>query len=131
VTRVGMESTSDYWKPVFFTLERRGFECLLYNSRQVKAQPGRPKTDLLTELPVIAAGQRVARRAAMAAVALHGRVITTVAGVEPGRVPSESGHAARYRPLALSSSMLCRPLPMTAPTPRNSADLLRRLDSNG
>jgi transposase len=45
VTRVGMESTGDYWKPVFFTLERRGLECLLYNSRQVKAQPGRPKTD--------------------------------------------------------------------------------------
>jgi transposase len=45
VTRAGMESTSDYWKPVFFTLERRGFACLLYNSRQVKAQPGRPKTD--------------------------------------------------------------------------------------
>jgi len=45
VTRAGMESTGDYWKPVFFTLERRGLECLLYNSRQVKAQPGRPKTD--------------------------------------------------------------------------------------
>jgi transposase len=45
VTRVGMESTSDYWKPVFFTLERRGLECWLYNSRQVKALPGRPKTD--------------------------------------------------------------------------------------
>jgi len=45
VTRVGMESTSDYWKPVFFFLERAGFECLLYNSRAVKAQPGRPKTD--------------------------------------------------------------------------------------
>jgi transposase len=56
VTRAGMESTGDYWKPVFFTLERRGFECLLYNSRQVKAQPGRPKTDLLTELPA-AVGQ--------------------------------------------------------------------------
>ena len=45
VTRAGMESTSDYWKPVFFFLERAGFECLLYNSRAVKAQPGRPKTD--------------------------------------------------------------------------------------
>jgi transposase len=45
VTRVGMESTSDYWKPVFFFLERAGFECLLYNSRAVRAQPGRPKTD--------------------------------------------------------------------------------------
>jgi transposase len=63
VTRVGMESTGD-WKPVFFTLERRGFECLLYNSRQVKAQPGRPKTDPLTGLRSIAAGQSVARRSA-------------------------------------------------------------------
>jgi transposase len=45
VTRIGMESTSDYWKPVYFTLARRGLECLLYNSRAVKAQPGRPKTD--------------------------------------------------------------------------------------
>jgi transposase len=42
-----MESTSDYWKPVFFLLEREGFECLLYPAAKVKAQPGRPKTDKL------------------------------------------------------------------------------------
>src|SRR5271157_3997642 len=51
VERAGMESTSDYWKPVFFLLEREGFDCLLYQASQVKALPGRPKTDPLTELP--------------------------------------------------------------------------------
>ena len=50
VTKIGMEGTGDYWKPVFFVLESRGFDCDLYNAAQVKALPGRPKTDLLTEL---------------------------------------------------------------------------------
>ncbi len=45
VTRIGMEATGDYWKPVFFVLEARGFDCQLYNAAQVKALPGRPKTD--------------------------------------------------------------------------------------
>src|SRR5712691_11790247 len=45
VTRIGMEATGDYWKPVFFLLESRGFDCQLYNAAQVKALPGRPKTD--------------------------------------------------------------------------------------
>src|SRR5260370_36480256 len=45
VTRAGMEATGDYWKPVFFLLESRGFDCQLYNAAQVKALPGRPKTD--------------------------------------------------------------------------------------
>ena len=44
VERTGMESTSDYWKPVLFLLEREGFDCLLYQASQVKALPGRPKT---------------------------------------------------------------------------------------
>jgi transposase len=47
VDRAGMESTSDYWKPVFFLLEREGFDCTLYQASQVKALPGRPKTDKL------------------------------------------------------------------------------------
>jgi len=47
VGRVGMESTSDYWKPVFFVLEREGFDCVLYQASQVRALPGRPKTDKL------------------------------------------------------------------------------------
>lgn len=45
VTKIGMEATGDYWKPVFFLLESRGLDCDLYNAAQVKALPGRPKTD--------------------------------------------------------------------------------------
>ncbi|HEX4661453.1 MAG TPA: IS110 family transposase [Streptosporangiaceae bacterium] len=45
VTKIGMEATGDYWKPVFFLLESRGLDCQLYNAAQVKALPGRPKTD--------------------------------------------------------------------------------------
>jgi transposase len=45
VTKAGMEATGDYWKPVFFLLESQGLECELYNAGQVKALPGRPKTD--------------------------------------------------------------------------------------
>jgi transposase len=47
VTKVGMESTGDYWKPVYFLLESEGFDCVLYHAAQVKALPGRPKTDKL------------------------------------------------------------------------------------
>jgi transposase len=45
VTKVGMESTGDYWKPVYFLLEQQDLECVLYHAAQVKALPGRPKTD--------------------------------------------------------------------------------------
>ena len=45
VTRVGMEATGDYWKPVYFVLESQGLDCQLYHAGQVKALPGRPKTD--------------------------------------------------------------------------------------
>jgi transposase len=47
VEKAGMESTSDYWKPVYFLLEREGSDCTLYQASQVKALPGRPKTDKL------------------------------------------------------------------------------------
>jgi transposase len=47
VERAGMESTGDYWKPVFFLLEQQGFDCVLCQASKVKAQPGRPKTDKL------------------------------------------------------------------------------------
>jgi len=47
VTKIGMEATSDYWKPVYFLLERQGLDCVLYHAAQVKALPGRPKTDKL------------------------------------------------------------------------------------
>jgi transposase len=44
ITRVGMESTSDYWKPVFYLLEGQT-ECWLLNARHMRAVPGR-KTDM-------------------------------------------------------------------------------------
>jgi transposase len=47
VTRVVMEATSGYWKPVFYLLEARGFEAWLVNARDVKHWPGRPKTGKL------------------------------------------------------------------------------------
>jgi transposase len=50
VTRVVMEATADYWRAPFYVLEER-FETWLVNAKHVKHLPGRPKTDLLTELP--------------------------------------------------------------------------------
>jgi transposase len=47
VTRVVMEATSDYWRPVFYLLEAAGFETWLVNARDVRHLPGRPKTDKL------------------------------------------------------------------------------------
>jgi transposase len=47
VTRVVMEATSDYWKPVFYILEAYGFETWLVNAKDVKHLPGRPKTGKL------------------------------------------------------------------------------------
>jgi transposase len=47
VTRVVMEATSDYWKPVFYLLEAHGFEVWLVNARDVRHLPGRPKTGRL------------------------------------------------------------------------------------
>ena len=45
VAKVVMEATSDYWKAPFFRLEAEGFDCELLDAKQVKALPGRPKTD--------------------------------------------------------------------------------------
>ena len=47
VTRVVMEATSDYWKPVFYILEAKGLDPWLVNAKDVKHLPGRPKTDKL------------------------------------------------------------------------------------
>lgn len=45
VTQVVMEATGQYWKPVWYVLEERGFELMLVNARHVKIVPGR-KTDV-------------------------------------------------------------------------------------
>jgi transposase len=44
VTLVGMESTGDYWKPVYYLLED-AVECWLLNPQHIKKVPGR-KTDV-------------------------------------------------------------------------------------
>jgi transposase len=54
VERVVLEATSDYWRPFFYLLEARGLVVWLVNARDVKNVPGRPKTDLLTELREVA-----------------------------------------------------------------------------
>jgi transposase len=45
VVDVVMEATGQYWKPVWYLLEERGFELMLVNSKHVKMVPGH-KTDL-------------------------------------------------------------------------------------
>ena len=49
VTRVVLESTSDYWRPFYYLLEAAGLTVWLVNAAQAKNVPGWPKTDLLTE----------------------------------------------------------------------------------
>ena len=56
-----MEATGQYWKPIWYVLEERGFQLLLVNARHVKILPGR-KTDVgdaawLCELLVWAAAR--------------------------------------------------------------------------
>ena len=45
VTRVAMENTGEYWKPVFNILEDNFEEVLLVNAHHIKSVPGR-KTDV-------------------------------------------------------------------------------------
>jgi hypothetical protein len=47
---VTLESTSDYWRIWFFVLEACGLAVQLVHAAQARNLPGRPKTDLLTEL---------------------------------------------------------------------------------
>src|SRR5260370_11990173 len=44
VTKVAMESTGSYWKPIFNVLEGH-FEVMVVNAQHLKAVPGR-KTDI-------------------------------------------------------------------------------------
>jgi len=51
VELVVMESTSDYWRIWLYLLEAAGLAVQLVNSSHARQLAGRPKTDLLTELP--------------------------------------------------------------------------------
>jgi transposase len=63
VTRVVMEATADYWKPVFYLLEAAGFETWLVNAKDVKHLPGRPKTDKLDAVWLCKVAERQMLRA--------------------------------------------------------------------
>lgn len=91
VTLCVMEATSTYWKPVFYLLEAAGFETWLVNAKDVKHLPGRPKTDLLTELSSSSFGGCVPGGSALARFAARdqrrGRAAESVpAGGAAGRV---------------------------------------------
>ncbi|MBE1582248.1 IS110 family transposase [Nonomuraea angiospora] len=81
VTRVVMEATSDYWKPIFYVLEAAGFETWLVNARDVKHLPGRPKTDRLDAIWLCKVAERQMIRPSF---------------VPPPRI-REMRHLARYR----------------------------------
>jgi transposase len=47
VEKVTLEATGDYWRIWFYLLEAAGLDVQLVKARDVKAAPGRPKTDKL------------------------------------------------------------------------------------
>jgi transposase len=81
IERVVMEATSDYWKPVFYLLEAHGLQPWLVNARDVKHLPGRPKTDLLTELAAGFAGWSVRLQTGLARFAPRDQRRGCAAGV--------------------------------------------------
>ena len=50
VTRVGMEATGVYWKPVFWVLED-ALDCWLLNARHMRNVPGRKTDRCRVDLP--------------------------------------------------------------------------------
>jgi hypothetical protein len=92
VQRVVMESTSTYWKGVYYLLEAEGFDCWLVNAREVKNVPGRAKTDLLTELSAVVRGGCVQPGVRLARFAGHDQRWGCAAGV--GRVGAAAAGGA-------------------------------------
>jgi hypothetical protein len=86
---VTLESTSDYWRIWLFVLEACGLNVQLVNAAQAKNLPGRPKTDLLTELrgEVPQVSGQIASRMARFADHDHGR------GSAAGSVAASSAFA--------------------------------------
>ena len=105
VERAGMESTSDYWRIWYYLLESAGLSVHLVNSRHARQLAGRPKTDLLTELPDVSAAQEtqpspVADRRLPERSRLPGRS-SHVASL----IATETGHTVLNYP-PISSSLL-------------------------
>jgi len=103
VTTVVMESTSSYWKGVYYLLEAEGFDCQVANAREVKNVPGRPKTDKIDSVWLC----KVAERGMFRPSLVHPEPIRRLRGLHPlppfpgsGSVPGEAagGEAAGGRP---------------------------------
>jgi transposase len=58
VQMVTLEATSDYWRIFYYLLEALGLAVQLVSPAQARQLKGRPKTDLLTELPDVSAVQK-------------------------------------------------------------------------
>ncbi len=99
VEKAGMESTPGYWKPAYFLLEREGPDCILYHASQVKALPGRPKTDKLDS--VLAGGDHRAGQ--------PGRLLRAAGGdpQAPHPYPPTAGNWSRCAPLRRSAARSC------------------------
>lgn len=80
IQKVTVESTSDYWRIWYYLLEAAGLDVQLVNARDVKNVPGRPKTDLLTELPWEFPGGCVPGGVGLARFAARDRRWRTAAG---------------------------------------------------
>ena len=83
IQRLVLESTSDYWRIWYYLAEAAGLQVWLVNARDARHLPGRPKTDLLTELR--AGLVEVSRQAGIcvASVSRHDHWRRSTAGVVP------------------------------------------------
>ena len=84
VERAGMESTSDYWKPVFFLLEQQGFDCVLYQASQGQGA-ARAAEDRQAGLGLAGEGDRAG---------VGGRVVRAAGGHPPAAHPYPLPQAA-------------------------------------
>jgi hypothetical protein len=103
IEMVTLESTSDYWRIWFFVLEAAGLAVQLVNAAQARNLPGRPKTDLLTELLDVSAAQ-VGRPSLQSIAEMSGRsgspgCCSPVASL----ITTETGHTELNQSAAFSS----------------------------
>lgn len=91
IERVVLEATSDYWRPFYYLLGARGLLVWLVNARDVKNVPGRPKTDLLTELAESMSGRSGGYRSAADTVRARDQRFGCAGFVEVGGAAAGGG----------------------------------------
>ena len=102
VTRVVVESTSDYWRPFYYLLEAAGLIVWLVNAAQVKNVPGRPKTDKIDAVWLAKLAERSMLSPSLVPTEPMRQVRICPGPVRPGRGPypgqAADREAARGRP---------------------------------